>query len=445
MKKHTTQLLLVETRDGTAATDFLLLLRSFADVAVAVQSLTDAVKTGAAATPDLLLLYGNLTTVTQLQDFLQLQAAFPHAGIAMVSRKQDEDLCLLALEAGAQDCITEEQFTEYYLRKAVVKTRQRNRAEKERSRDREQLLTCLQNTPNVAVQWYNRHGEVVFWNKASEHLYGWTEEEALGRTVDALITVPENRQYWLQRMTLLNERHANVITEEWMFTRRDGSRRYCLSTLFVVESAESEPLYVCMDVDITERYVMEEALRQSEEKYFTLFNRASDAIFINDVEGRFFDVNEKACALTGYTKEQLMQRTVYDLYPDGELHRQPIRWQEVLRGERTSFERNLLLADGETTPVEVTAQLIGPGRVMAIMRDVSERREVEKALRQSEEKYRSLVEQQADAIAVFDKTGNILDVNSSATVMFGYSKEELRRLKWMDLLPRDELMVSTLR
>lgn len=432
----------METCDGAAATAFRLLLRSFSGVTAAVQSLPDALKTGVSATPDLALLHGNLTTAAQLHAFLQLQAALPHTGLVMVSNEQDEELCLRALEAGADDSITEEGLTERYLRKAVAKSRQRRRAEKERSQSRGQLLACLQNTPNVAVQWYNGRGEAVFWNKASEHLFGWAEEEALGKTVDVLITVPEHRDYWLQRMAQLKQRPSEVLTAEWIFTRPDGDRRYCLSTLFAVSSAESEPLYVCMDVDITERYVMEEALRQSEENYFTLFNRASDAIFINDLEGRFFDVNEKACALTGYSKEQLMQRKVHDLYPPGELQQRPIRWPQILHGERTCFERSLLLSNGETIPVEVTAQLIGAGRVMAIMRDVSERRRAEKALRQSEEKYRSLIEEQADAIAIFNKDGSIVDVNGSATALIGYSKEELVQMKWNSVLLKEELITD---
>ncbi len=440
MKKQI-QLLVIETSaDAAAATNLQVLLQSFSNNALTVQSLPAIMKKGLSAKPDLVLLHGNLTNRQHLQQFIQLHAALPHTGVVIVNGEQTEDLCMMALEAGADDSITEGELTELYLRKAVWVNRYRNRTKKELNQNREQLLACLQNTPNVAVQWYNAQGEAVFWNKASEQLYGWPEEEALGKTVDTLIAVPENREYWLQRMLQLKNGTAGVITEEWAFTRRDGGQRYCLSTLFAISSPESEPLFVCMDVDITERQRIEQALRESEEKYFTLFNRASDAIFINDMDGRYFDMNEKACVLSGYPKEELMQRRVMDLYLPDDLQKRPIMWPELQRGERTCIERELLRANGEIVPIEVTAQLISPNRVMAIVRDISDRKKAEQALRQSEEKYRSLIEQHADAITLFDKAGNILDANSSATGLLGYSKDELQRLKLNDVLLSNEVV-----
>ena len=79
---------------------------------------------------------------------------------------------------------------------------------------------------------------------------------------------------------------------------------------------------------------------------------------------------------------------------------------------------------------------------MAIVRDVSERKKAEEDLVQSEEKYRSLVEQQADAITIFDNRGRIIDVNSSATLLLYYSRQEFQQLTLQDILSEEDIKTA---
>lgn len=412
---------------------FASLLNSFSHAPVTVQSLPVATKTNIASAPHLVLFHSNLSSIDHLQQFISLHAAFPYSTIIIVSDMQDEELCLLALEAGADDSIETNQLTFSYLRKATLLSLRYSRIEKELSQSHEQLLACIQNTPNVAVQWYNSKGEVLFWNGASERIFGWKTEEAVGKTIDQLIMTPEDKEFWLHKIRHLAK--ANTPgTEEWSFRYRDGREGYCISTLFPIPSFDSETWFVCMDIEITERKQMEKALKESEERYHTLFNQASEAIFINDKNGKLLDVNEQACNLTGYTKEQLLTMNITDLYSKEELAAQPIMWKQLLAGERTSIERNLFHANGGSIPVEVAAQMFKDGRVMAIMRNISKRKTAEEALKKSEKKYRSLVEQQADAITLFDDQGRILDVNTSASQMLQYTKEELQKMTLADIL-----------
>ncbi len=438
--KKLNQLLIIEA-DTTLEPliQFQPLLELFSDAPIAVQSLDTLKKAGIISSPQLVLLHGNLTTMQHLEQFIRLHSMFPYSTVIIVNNEQDEELCLLALEAGAEDSVPKKNLTKEYIRKAVVLSLRRNRIEKEIVQSRQQLLACIQNTPNVAVQWYNSKAEVVFWNRASESIFGWTAEEALGKTLNLLIDSPESDEFWVNKMRHITLTDIPPEPQEWSFHYRDGREGHCISTMFSIPSFSGEPWFVCMDVEITGRKQIEKALQQSEESYQDLFNQASDAIFINDDKGRLLDMNEMACKLSGYSKKQLVEMNISDLFSNEELAAQPIRLKELLDGQRTEAERNLRRANGNSIPIEVTAQMFKDGRVMAIIRNISERKNTEEALKRSEEKYRSLVEQQADAITIFNSRGKILDVNSSATLMLQYTREEMQNMTLMNILSEDDV------
>ena len=329
----------------------LSLLQSFSVLPVEQQLLSDRMAANFSATPRLVLLHTNLTHTDHLRAFIELQNKLPYTTIIIVSHQQDEELCLLAVEAGVEDSITEEQVTPAYLRRAVVISLRRSRNQMETARSKEQLIACIQNTPNVAVQWYNSKAEVLFWNKASESIFGWTAAEAIGKTLSQLIRTAGDDELWENKIKQIALTNVVPGPQEWAFRYRDGSEGCCISTLFPIPSFTEEPWFVCMDVDITERKRMEKDLQKSKENYHTLFNQASDAIFINDDGGRFSEVNQKAYELLGHSKEQLLQMKVTDLYSKEELTAQPIMWKELLAGERTSIERNMIHASGKTIPV----------------------------------------------------------------------------------------------
>jgi PAS domain S-box-containing protein len=380
-----------------------------------------------------------------LQQFIEVSNQLPYSSIIIVSPDQDEELCLLALEAGAEDSVIENSFTPAYIRKAILLSLRRNRTEMEIARSREQLFACIQNTPNVAVQWYNGKGEVLFWNKASEHLFGYAAKYAVGKTLDQLILTHKDETLWLNKIRYVATEPQPGEPQEWSYRRPDGSEGCCISTLFPIPSFNDEAWFVCMDVDITDRKEMEKALLESEERYHTIFNQASDAIFINDDKGQLLDMNQRAYDLLRYSREELIRMNVIDLFSSEELAGRPIMREKFVEGQRIAIERNMLHSSGINVPVEITAQRFTDGRTMAIVRNVTERKKGEEALKQSEEKYRSLVEQQADAITIFDEKGHILDVNTSATHLLQYTKDEYQRMTIMDILSPGEIEKNPLR
>ncbi|MER3421741.1 MAG: hypothetical protein C4290_14970, partial [Chloroflexota bacterium] len=134
-------------------------------------------------------------------------------------------------------------------------------------------------------------------------------------------------------------------------------------------------------VDITERKLAEEALRDSEARFRLLMEEASDAIFVSYPGSTFVDVNAQACALLGYTREELLTLTAHDIVAPNEFTARPPRSDDVLAGQVVRVERRLRRKDGSLLPAEVSIRRLTDGRLLAIVRDMSERARLEAALR----------------------------------------------------------------
>jgi len=138
-----------------------------------------------------------------------------------------------------------------------VKSRQQALEASERS-----MRATVENTPNVAIQWYDAEGRVVMWNRASERLYGICAAVAQGRTLHQLIYTPAQAAAF-KAMLVDIQRSGKVIGPyDSRFRRPDGVEGSILCTTFGISSPGGEPLFVCMDVDITEQKRTEAELEQ---------------------------------------------------------------------------------------------------------------------------------------------------------------------------------------
>ncbi|MDO9269551.1 MAG: PAS domain S-box protein [Methylobacter sp.] len=126
----------------------------------------------------------------------------------------------------------------------------------------QRLSASLENTPHVAVQWYDQDGRVQYWNPASEQLFGWTAAEASGKTLDRLIQSEQQARYFHSILAWININKKAVGPIEYISQHRDGREVITSSTIFSIPN-EGTPLFVCMDVDITERKQAEAALKQA--------------------------------------------------------------------------------------------------------------------------------------------------------------------------------------
>jgi len=126
----------------------------------------------------------------------------------------------------------------------------------------DRLRATIENTPNVAVQWYDEQGQIQFWNRASEHIFGWNAQEAIGRTLGQLIFTPEEGTAFRSMLQQIKQSGKTIGPREYNFHRKDGAAGVCLSTIFGIPFEEGTSLFVCMDVDITDRKQADAEIRQ---------------------------------------------------------------------------------------------------------------------------------------------------------------------------------------
>jgi PAS domain S-box-containing protein len=132
---------------------------------------------------------------------------------------------------------------------------------------------------------------------------------------------------------------------------------------------------ICHDITIYRE--AEEMLRNSESKYKSLFEQASDAIMIFDLDNNFIDVNASLCQMVGYSKEDLLSMKVMDLVDLEQVKTSPLRYDEVSLGEQIFLERTIFHKNGKRINVEVNIKMYAQGKIMAISRDVTNRKQIE--------------------------------------------------------------------
>ncbi len=184
----------------------------------------------------------------------------------------------------------------------------------------------------------------------------------------------------------------------------------------------------------------------SDIRFRALFDRTSDGVFIYDLEGKIVDANQTAERLTGFPRDELIGRSFLDAAAPEERERARKVFATLLRGEKLDpYERVGRQKDGTELIIEINAALVRdrsgrPHHVQSVVRDITERKRAEAALRDSEERFRTLVEHAPEAIVVLDsERGVFVQVNENALKLFRCRREDLiERLGPVDVSPAEQ-------
>jgi len=197
--------------------------------------------------------------------------------------------------------------------------------------------------------------------------------------------------------------------------------------------------------DITDRKRLEEELRESEAQFSATLENAPDGVYMNDLEGNFLYGNRRCEEIIGYKREELIGKNFLELniLPENSLARAAEILQDNINGKFTGpDELELISRDGCRVPVEINTSVIQQGGkkvVLAFVRDISERKRVEKLLIDNEARYRSLFENNPAAVYSVDMQGRFTSVNAAAMRLTGYSEEEALRISIADVAAPDYL------
>jgi PAS domain S-box-containing protein len=316
----------------------------------------------------------------------------------------------------------------------------------ERLRQQLEFTRAITDSLGEGVCAVDREGRLTFLNPAAAQLLGWTEAELLGKHMHDIVHFQraDGTPIALDECELLSVIPGNLPLRrgEDAFTRRDGAIlpiSYTSSSIVVDEQVLGA---VMAFHDITERKQAEEALRRQS----LLFENMTDAAIIVDPDRRILDWNAAAERIFGYTKAEVLGQTPSILHAADEVARLIQEMQEALMQHgRWAGEVSVIRKDGTTAVCETVlvamrdehGTLVGQ---IGVNRDITERKQAEEALRESEKRYRSMFANNPLPMWVYDsETLAFLDVNDAAVTHYGYAREEFLAMTITDIHPSEDI------
>ncbi|MCF7949112.1 MAG: PAS domain S-box protein [Spirochaetia bacterium] len=272
-------------------------------------------------------------------------------------------------------------------------------------------------------------------------------EKTLGYTIEELKSKPlsdfihpddiEPTQHEIEKQTGGGET-AYFVNR---YYHKDGSYRY----LEWNAMPSKEGYLFASAKDVTEQIHKDEELKKSEEKYRLLFNYSNDAIFVHEIgadklPGRIIEVNEQACRLLQYSREELLQMSIKDITAEEDQSLLRSRAKELVEKKHFTFVSEDIRSDGVLIPVEVSAFSYSEGGrdfVVSSIRDITERKRLEKELKAKTEFMEVILDNMHDLVALTDPAGNFIFVGKSHEIL-GYEPIDLIGSNVMEIVHPDD-------
>jgi len=312
--------------------------------------------------------------------------------------------------------------------------------ENDKSKLREhQFRELLLNLP-AAVQGYQSDGTVLYWNFASERLYGYSAAEAIGRNLLDLIIPDELRAYVVCDMRKIVDTGEVAPPEELRLKCKDGSRVVVYSSHYLVHLPNGESELFCIDIDLTELRQRQEQVLLSEDRFRTLIEAIPDAIFFKDGQGCWQIINEAGKQLFRLNDSSWRGKTDLQLgqqYPElNDAYKACHADDEKAWAARklTSFAENIMLEDGllhdhDVIKLPIFDDFGARKALVVVARDVTVRKKAEAELRIA-----AIAFESQQGMFVTDAEFVILRVNSTFTRITGYRAAEAVGQKPTELL-----------
>ena len=297
----------------------------------------------------------------------------------------------------------------------------------------EEALVRLSNAVNMttdSIVISDLQGIIVDVNQATLEMYGADDRGDLTGKSSLDLIAPEEREKAVAGTQEVLEK-GYVRSREYRIITKDGGRVPVEMSVALLKDAEGEPTgFVAVSRDITERKRAEEALRESEERYRALFESKLDGVCVIDEAMTLLLANQAAADIFGFDSvQEMLEVNPFRFIPPEERERLLTTvQQDMFRDDKRELvEFRLMTKAGEEVWISAVGAVMefqGKPAGLVSFRDITERKRAEEALRESEERYRTLFERVPVGLYRTTAEGEILDANPAMVEMFGYADRE---------------------
>ncbi len=445
MKEQLIQVLLVEDSE----TDDLLLIRALRKSGYNMMS--QRVKNAAAMKKALkdkewdIILYDYHMpkfSITSAMDLLkEADADIP---VIILSETIGAEKNIDYMRLGARDYITKDNLSR--LGPAIARELEQANARRKQKQAQDEVikLASIVRCSSELAGLASPEGKGIFINDAGARVWG-IEPERVGDYSIADFIPEERLQVVMKEIGKVLKTGDPWKGDLTFRSLKTGAMTHVDAMGFVIRKDETgEPLYLAITAhDITDRKRMEEELRESEQKYQSLFNSSLDPIAVfSGMPPKILFVNPAFVNLFGYTLEEIQESSADDIFTgvhpeDRQMVKKHLLGRFRQEDPPSQYEFRALTKDGRVLWLEVAASMFtikGKIYVQAIYRDITGRKRMEEELRESENLYRKFFSTSRDCVFITSKEGDFIDVNDVAIELFGYSgREDLKRVNVFNL------------
>jgi PAS domain S-box-containing protein len=293
----------------------------------------------------------------------------------------------------------------------------------------EKFLKAFRSSPDAIAITTLKEGKYIEINDSYSRITGYSREEVIGHTTTEL-------KIWVKaedraRMLRLMKECGRLYNEEFNFRMKSGEIHTWLLSAEPINIGGEECL-LGLSTDITKH-------KQAEHELQTILKTALDGFWRTNLEGKLLEVNDSYCKMTGYTREELLKMSVPDVEAVDSPEEITQRMKKIAEQGSDRFETKHKRKDGNIIDVEVSVNYldVGEGQFFLCARDITERKRAEEALKESEEKYRDLLDNTNELIQSVTPDGRFRYVNNGWKQALGYSDEEIAKLSVFDIVHPD--------
>ena len=372
----------------------------------------------------------NLPDSSGFNSFQRLQAESPDLPIVVLTGSDDEAAGIEAIRLGAQDYLTKGKTTGSAIARVIRYSIERKATAMALRESEERLRILGDNLPDSAVYQFTYDSDgtprFLYFSAGVERMNGVGVAEVLRDAGTLLGQIPREYREPMFEAEKRSARELSDFDAEIPMRRPDGQLRWMRLHSRPRRMPDGRVVWDGVQADISKRKSTEAALRESEARFRAFFETVSVGTAQMDMDGRFVEVNDRYCEISGFSREEMLHITPDDLAHPDDRERDRVQMAAYLRGDIPAFEseKRYVRKDGEMVWVQVSAALIrdAEGRPLysaGVIQDITIRKRTENTLQQSEQRLVSAIAIAQLSIWEYDGGRGIIKFDPRCSEIFG--------------------------